>query len=82
MDYITDGQGKTLKVNKGFERITGIMNEDISGRYMQDLVRDGVYTDSGTLLAIEKRGTVTLPLKANNKDILLPAPPFLMTMGK
>jgi PAS domain S-box-containing protein len=80
--YITDGQGKTLKVNKGFERITGIMNEDISGRYMQDLVRDGVYTDSGTLLAIEKRGTVTLPLKANNKDILVTSTPIFDDDGQ
>lgn len=69
--YITDGQGKTLRVNKGFERITGISAEECSGRYMNDLVKEGIYTRSGSLLAIEKREQVTVPLKAKSGNTVL-----------
>ncbi len=75
--YITDGQGKTLRVNKGFERITGISAEEITGRYMKDLVKEGVYSSSGSLQAIEKRETVTAQLKARSrKEILVTSTPI------
>lgn len=81
--YITDGQGKTLRVNKGFERITGIRAEEITGRYMEDLVQDGVYSSSGSLLAIEKRETVTVQLKAKSrKNILVTSTPIFDDEGE
>ncbi len=81
--YITDGHGKTLRVNKGFERITGITAEQITGRYMEDLVKDGVYSTSGSLLAIEKRETVTVQLKAKSrKDILVTSTPIFDDEGE
>ncbi len=81
--YITDGLGKTLRVNKGFERITGITAEEITGRYMEDLVQDGVYSTSGSLLAIEKRKTVTVQLKAKSrKDILVTSTPIFDDEGE
>lgn len=81
--YITDGQGKTLRVNKGFERITGINAKELTGRYMSDLVQDGVYSSSGSLLAIEKRETVTVQLKARSKkDILVTSTPIFDDEGQ
>ena len=39
--YITDGEGKTLKVNHAYERLTGLSGADLSGRPMQELVKSG-----------------------------------------
>ncbi len=80
--YITDGEGKTLRVNKGFERITGISAKNLIGRYMPDLIRDGVYSSSGSMLAIEKKETVTVQLKANKKDILATSTPIFDNKGE
>ncbi len=81
--YITDGKGKTLRVNKGFERITGIKAEEITGRYMKDLIKEGFYSESGSLLAIEKRETVTIQLKAKSrKNILVTSTPIFDDEGE
>jgi PAS domain S-box-containing protein len=41
--YISDGNEKTLYVNKAYSRITGIKPEEVLGRYVSDLVKDGLY---------------------------------------
>lgn len=69
--YVTDGKGITLKVNKGFERITEISASQCIGRSMHDLVAEGVYSRSGTLMAIEKRQSVTITLKTNTGQTVL-----------
>ncbi|MGE5422662.1 MAG: sigma 54-interacting transcriptional regulator [Ignavibacteriales bacterium] len=58
--YVTDGNANTLRANKGFERITGVPADQHIGRNMADLVREGWYSRSGTLLAIERGEAVTL----------------------
>lgn len=58
--YVTDGNANTLRANKGFERITGVPANQHIGRNMAELVREGWYSRSGTLLAIERGEAVTL----------------------
>ncbi len=69
--YITDGFGYTLRVNKGFERITGIPAHEHIGRNMADLVEAGFYSRSATLLALEERKTITIPLDTQTGKTLL-----------
>lgn len=42
--YITDANGKTIKVNCMYERLTGLKKEDLLGRLVTDLENEGVYT--------------------------------------
>lgn len=44
--YISDGNGKTLYVNKAYRRITGIKLEEVVNRYVVDLMRDGLYKNA------------------------------------
>ncbi|MGI5920490.1 MAG: sigma 54-interacting transcriptional regulator [Syntrophomonadaceae bacterium] len=69
--YLTDGEGNTLRVNQGFERITGIPAAKCLGKNMADLVREGFYSRSATLLALEKRERVTITLKTGAGNIVL-----------
>ena len=39
--YVTDGKAKTLRVNKAYERISGIDRNNLLGVYMQELVEAG-----------------------------------------
>lgn len=41
--YISDGNEKTLYVNKAYSRITGIKPDEVLGRYVSDLVKEGLY---------------------------------------
>lgn len=75
--YITDGQGVTLRLNTAFERITGVTAGECLGRNMRELVNDGYFSRSGTLLALEKRCSVTVPLQARTgKNALVTSTPI------
>lgn len=80
--YITDGEGKTIRINKGFERITGVTSEECVGRNMRELVEEGVFSDSGSLLAIEKRESVTITLTPRTgKEVLVTSTPIFDENG-
>ena len=46
--YIADGQGKTMYVNKAYTRITGIQAKEVVGRYVAELMVDGLYKNAVT----------------------------------
>ncbi len=76
--YITDGKANTLRINKGFERIMGVTSEQCVGRNMADLVREGVFSQSGTLLALERRATASIQVvsKAGKTALVTSNPIF------
>lgn len=41
--YISDRAGKTLKINGTYEKLTGLKKEELVGRLVTDLVREGNY---------------------------------------
>jgi PAS domain S-box-containing protein len=80
--YICDGEGNTLRINKAFERILGVTSTEVVGRNMADLVREGVFSRSGTLLALRQREQVTIPLEANTgKTALVTSTPIFDESG-
>ena len=58
--YVTDRDANTLRVNKAYERITGLKRENLLGRNMHDLVADHVFDHSVTLEVLEKQKPITL----------------------
>ena len=40
--YITDGEGNTLRVNKAYERITGLKRKNLLGKNMKEIIEKGV----------------------------------------
>lgn len=75
--YVTDGQANTLRVNKGFELVMGITQQQCMGRNMADLVREGVFSRSGTLAALEAGKRVTLSLTASTgKEAIVTSSPI------
>lgn len=41
--YISDYHGKTLKVNRMYEQLTGLKREDLIGKLVTDLIKEGKY---------------------------------------
>lgn len=58
--YLTDGSAHTLTVNRSYEKLTGIMEEEVQGKHMQNLVDAGYFDRSVTLLVLEQRTPVTI----------------------
>lgn len=58
--YITDRDGLTLNVNESYERITGISRKYLIGRYMKDLVDEGLLSTYITGSVVEQKKPVTL----------------------
>ena len=77
--YIADGQGVTLGVNRAFEEMSGIAEDEIIGRRLQDLVGpDNLFTGSATLLVLERRApaTATYSTRAGRKLLVKGRPVF------
>lgn len=74
--YITDGEGNTLRINSAYEKITGIKAEEVIGRNMRDLVQEGVYSESVTMLVLEEREPVTISHKIRTgREVLITGSP-------
>ncbi|MEN1760135.1 sigma-54 interaction domain-containing protein [Anoxynatronum sibiricum] len=74
--YLTDGQAKTLYVNRAYERIAGIQATAVMGRNMSDLVAAGVVDQSSSLEAIRLKQQVTIrQVLHNGKEVLVTSTP-------
>lgn len=76
--YITDGNANTIKMNSAYETITGLKKEEMMEKNMEDLVRKGIISDSGSLLVIKNKQPVTLyqEFKTGKKALITSSPIF------
>ncbi len=76
--YITDGNANTLRINKAYERITGLKREEMIGRNMVDLVNEKYVSKSATLLVLENRSVNTIQqnFKTGKKALVTGTPIF------
>ncbi len=58
--YIADGKANTIRVNRAYEKITGLARDDLLGRNMVDLVQEGVFDHSVTLEVLKKGKQATI----------------------
>ncbi|GAB6181001.1 sigma 54-interacting transcriptional regulator [Desulfotomaculum defluvii] len=58
--YITNGDGFTLRVNKAYERITGVDSSVFLGRHINDIIKEGIVSESVTALVLEHKEPVTI----------------------
>ena len=58
--YITDGKANTLRVNKAYERISGLKSKDLVDHNMHELVEKGFFNQSVTLEVLKTRKSVTI----------------------
>ena len=74
--YITDGNADTIFINKSYMNITGLKREEVMGRNMQDLVREGTISRSGTLIVLQSGQAVTLhqTFKTGRSALITSAP--------
>ena len=69
--FVCDGDANVLRINKAYEKISELNTTGFYGRNMRDLVANGTYSQSVTLLVIEKRDTVSIVQKTSSGKSLL-----------
>lgn len=82
--YISDGTGKTIFVNEAYSRITGIQKEEVIGRNVHDISKEGkLYRGAVTMEVIRKKEMVNSMGKSfvNNKDLLVTGSPIMDENG-
>ena len=81
--YVTDGEGKTIRINEAYSRITGIRADEVLGKTMSELVESGVYDQSATMLVMERREPVTISQELRTgKSILVTGSPIIGENGQ
>jgi PAS domain S-box-containing protein len=58
--WICDCEGKVVRVNHASEKMSGVKEEEVLGRRMEDLVREGLFDKSATLEVLKNQTAVTL----------------------
>lgn len=81
--YITDGLGNTLRVNKAYERITGLKAEEFVGKNVSYLVMKGLISKSCSSLVLEQKKVVSLEQRlATGKALWVTGTPIFDEEGK
>ena len=75
--FVTDGDGRVIRINEAYSRITGVKSEEVLGETMDELVKNGVYDKSVSVLVRDelKPVTVTQEVKTG-KTILVTGNPI------
>lgn len=80
--FVTDGDGVVLRINNAYERITGVKAAEVLGKRMADLVSEGYYDQSVTMLVLVDRHVITIDqMVKNNKHILVTGNPIFDEAG-
>lgn len=81
--YITDSEGRTLHVNRAYERITGLRAGDLLGKTMTELVGAGVYDESVSLRVLKSGRIETIIQKVRDtKTIVVTGNPVFDDIGR
>ncbi|MEA4925219.1 MAG: sigma 54-interacting transcriptional regulator [Syntrophomonadaceae bacterium] len=79
----TDAEATILIVNDAYVRITGMSREELIGKNMKQLVRDGYYDCSVSLMVIEQGKQVTIEQKLKTgKKLLVTGNPVFNDRGE
>jgi len=82
--FITDGNAVGLRINESYSRVTGIENaQDMVGMTMQEAVKQGIVSESVSLLVLKNRKAMsTRPKVSRGKEILMTGTPVFNDEGE
>lgn len=80
--YITDGDAKTIIVNKAYENITGMSREELLNKNMIELVKEGKVSKSATLIVLKNKEITTIEQEfSTGKKALVSSTPIFDEKG-
>ncbi|WP_231564565.1 sigma-54-dependent Fis family transcriptional regulator [Thermoactinomyces sp. Gus2-1] len=81
--YVTNGSGVTLLVNSAYEKLSDTRREELIGRHMNDLIKEGYINHSVSLLVIEHKRSMSLMQNLRNgKEVIVTGNPVFDEAGE
>lgn len=74
--HITDGNGVTLRFNKSCERIDGVKADYVIGKNMEELVAEGIYSESVALAVIREKRQISMLQRVKGKEVIATGTPI------
>lgn len=72
---LVDEQGVVLRVNKAYQTIAGISNEEYRGKHVHDLIKEGYIGRSVSDIVIQRKARYSIIDIRNGKELLLTGNP-------
>lgn len=80
--FITDGEGKILYVNKSYLNMTGLKEEQLIDKYVQDLIKNKTFHNAVTMEVIKHKKIINSLGKAKDGiDMLITGKPIFSNLG-
>ncbi|MCM3767018.1 sigma-54-dependent Fis family transcriptional regulator [Neobacillus niacini] len=79
--YVADQNGVGIMVNTAYSRITGVKSEELLGKSMRTVVKEGIVSESVTVKVLEKRTPVTIIQSVRGKELLVTGNPVFDKVG-
>lgn len=82
--YITDGSGKTIYVNEAYSRITGLGAKEVIGKYVDQLLAEGLFANAVTPEVIKYKkqvNSIAVSSKKRGMKMLVTGIPILDEEG-
>jgi len=81
--WISDHEGKVIRINKAAERIDGVTSDEVLGRNVRDLVAEGLFDKSVTIEVLKRKSLVTMIQQIKGtKKVLVTGSPILNEKGE
>ncbi|HML36589.1 MAG TPA: sigma 54-interacting transcriptional regulator [Bacillota bacterium] len=81
--YVVDGKGITIRANPSFGKFAGVEIEGLIGRDVRELVREGVFSRSAAIEALEEKKVKTIVQEYSNGKIgLVTSTPIKNSKGE
>lgn len=78
---VTDHKGVIIRVNAAFEKAFSVTRQNVVGRTVNDLVEDGVYSESAVLKVLEERAAATVSVNKGEKNFIATGTPVFDVVG-
>ncbi|MDR3560544.1 MAG: sigma 54-interacting transcriptional regulator [Negativicutes bacterium] len=78
---VADGNGYIIRINEGYQRITGHTTQEYVGQHCLDLIKQGYSHQSISKLVLERKSRTTIIDVRNNKELLMTANPVFNDSG-
>lgn len=81
--YVVNTEGRTLFVNSAYEKITGFKKEELIGNHMAELMQQGYFDQSVSLLVLKEKKQISILQKiGGKKDVIVTGSPVFDEAGE
>lgn len=80
--FVCDHNAVGLMMNEAYTRMTGVKPDELIGKKMEDLVKEGIISSSATLKVLEEKRSVTIVQSVKGKELLVTGNPVFNEKGE